>query len=60
LLVAFNTSPRSLEAQVSVEPGSRRFASLYGDCRRETAATGSYTVRIPALDFIACAADEKP
>jgi glycosidase len=58
LLVAFNTSLQGLEAQVSVEPQSRRFASLHGECRRETAATGSYAVRIPALDYLVCAAED--
>lgn len=58
LLVAFNTSSAKLEAQVSVEPNSRHFASLHGDCSARPAATGSYALRIPALDFVVCAADE--
>ncbi|HMD72598.1 MAG TPA: alpha-amylase family glycosyl hydrolase, partial [Steroidobacteraceae bacterium] len=58
LLVAFNTSSAKLETQVSVEPNSRHFASLHGDCSARPAATGSYALRIRALDFVVCAADE--
>ncbi len=58
LLVAFNTSRAKLETQVSVDPNSRHFASLHGDCSARPAATGSYGLRIPALDFVVCAADQ--
>jgi len=60
LLVAFNTSTRNLAAQVNVDPNSRRFASLRGTCLPEASATGSYPVRIPALDFVVCAAEAQP
>ena len=60
LLVAFNTSTRNLVAQVNVGPNSRRFASLRGTCLPEASATGSYPVRIPALDFVVCAAEAQP
>jgi glycosidase len=56
VLVAFNTSTRSVAAQVEVDPHSRRFATWRGVCRPEVSATGSYAVKIPPLDFIVCAA----
>jgi glycosidase len=58
VLVAFNTSTLSLAAHVEVDPHSRRFASWHGTCLPDVAATGSYAVSIPPLDFIVCAAEE--
>jgi glycosidase len=60
VLIAFNTSRRALDTVVNVDPRASRFISWLGACRPETAATGSYPVRIPALDFIVCAAEAPP
>lgn len=56
VLVAFNTSVQTIDAQVEVDPRSRRFHALHGACAEAPAAPGSYRVHIAALDYIVCAA----
>ena len=60
ILVAFNTSTQAIDAQVEVEPRSRRFRSLRGSCAPAESAPGSYRVRIPALDYLICASAAAP
>jgi len=56
LVIAFNTSTSALGAQVMVEAGSERFASLHGKCEARASAPGSYHVQIAPLDYLVCAA----
>jgi len=55
LLIAFNTSTAALSAEVTVETGSERFASLHGKCAPRASAPGSYHVEIAPLDYLVCA-----
>ena len=55
ILIAFNTSTTALSAQVMVEAGSERFASLHGKCQARASAPGSYHVKIAPLDYLVCA-----
>ncbi len=55
IVVAFNTSMQAIDAQVQVEPHSRRFRSVHGGCAPAQSAPGSYRVRVPALDYLICA-----
>jgi glycosidase len=57
ILVAFNTSMQSLEANVEVQPGSSRFATLSGTCSAQASAPGSVQVKLPPLGYVVCAAD---
>jgi neopullulanase len=56
VLVAFNTSVQAIDAQVEVDPRSRRFHALHGVCAEAASAPGSYRVHIAPLDYIICAA----
>jgi glycosidase len=53
-LVLFNTSTAEVTAQVEVEPGSRRWQAVRGDCAAEASAPASYAVRIAPLDYLIC------
>ncbi len=56
-LVVFNTSTARIDDAVMVEPGSRRWQSLHGQCAPTSAAPGSVRVRIEPLDYIVCRAE---
>ncbi|PDH69197.1 MAG: alpha-amylase [Sphingomonadaceae bacterium MED-G03] len=56
VLIAFNTSDTTLTAQVAVDPASRNFAPLSGDCPAMAAAPGSLTLALPAFGYAVCAA----
>jgi glycosidase len=56
VVVAFNTSVQPIDAQVEVDPRSRRFEALHGSCVQSVSAPGSYHVHLAALDFIVCEA----
>jgi hypothetical protein len=56
VLAVFNTSAAVISARVSVEPTSARWTALHGACTARSAATGSYAVQVPALDFVVCKA----
>jgi glycosidase len=60
VLVAFNTSIAPVSERVVVEPASNRWASLYGSCRTDNAAPGSYALDVPPLDFVVCKANKQP
>jgi glycosidase len=60
LVIAFNTSDAALDAQVEVDSGSRHFTALRGQCAPTASAPGSYRVQIAPLDFIVCAAENRP
>jgi glycosidase len=60
ILVAFNTSMQAIDAQVEVDPHSRRFRSLRGSCAPAQSAPGSYRVQVPALDYLICASAAAP
>jgi glycosidase len=60
LVIAFNTSDAALDAQVEVDSGSRHFKALRGQCAPTASAPGSYRVQIAPLDFIVCAAENRP
>ena len=56
VLIAFNTSDTALTTQVAVDPASRNFAPLSGDCPAMAAAPGSLTLTLPAFGYAVCAA----
>lgn len=55
-LVAFNTGPDPISANVHVDHGSRAWRSLHGSCAPQSAAPGSYKVEIAPFDYIICKA----
>lgn len=57
ILVAFNTATTPVDAQVEVDPLSRDFRALHGECADAISAVGSYRIHIAALDFVVCAAN---
>ncbi|MFT3905854.1 MAG: alpha-amylase family glycosyl hydrolase [Steroidobacteraceae bacterium] len=56
ILIAFNTSTRSVDTSVVVDSHSQQFQALHGQCAASAQAPGSYRVRLAPLDFIICAA----
>ena len=60
IAIAFNTSLQPLATTMEVDAGSRRFTALYGRCESEVAAPGSYRVVLAPLDFVVCAAGDRP
>jgi glycosidase len=58
IAIAFNTTLQPLSTAIEVDPGSRRFAALYGHCESEVSAPGSYRVVLAPLDFVVCAAGD--
>lgn len=56
ILAAFNTGNSPIDGHVIVEGRSRRWTSLLSACEPASAASASYRVRVPALDFIVCKA----
>jgi glycosidase len=60
ILIAFNTSMQTIDAQVEVDPHSQRFRSLRGNCAPTQSAPGSYRVQVPALDYLICASAAAP
>ena len=56
VLIAFNTSDTALTAQVAIDPASRNFAPLSGDCPAMAAAPGSLTLTLLAFGYAVCAA----
>jgi glycosidase len=56
VLVAFNTSTSPIDVNVEVEVGSLTFRSLHGACAAAASAPGSVALKIPALDYVVCAA----
>jgi glycosidase len=53
-LAVFNNSTAAVAANVVVDSGSGRWASVKGRCGARAAAPGSYRVEVPALDYIVC------
>lgn len=53
-LVLFNNSTSAVAANVVVDPGSERWASVRGRCGARAPAPGSYRVEVPALDYVVC------
>jgi glycosidase len=56
ILIAFNTSTKTLKANVEVSTESMRFTPLYGTCQPKAAIPGSIAVSLSPLDFMICAA----
>ena len=54
-VVAFNTSTEPITAQVAIGSESVHFISMHGHCSLAPTAPGSYTVEIPALEYVVCA-----
>ena len=54
VLVAINVSDAPREAAVTVEPGSRNWTSLQGDCPADPTAPSAYAVTVPAYGFVVC------
>jgi glycosidase len=54
IVVAFNTSTEITMAQIEVEPASRAFKSLHGDCAASVSAPGSLRVEVPPLSYVVC------
>jgi glycosidase len=60
IVVAFNTGSEPLAAHVEIDVDSERFSALRGDCATTPGAPGSYEVKLAPLDFVVCAAGERP
>jgi glycosidase len=60
VLVVFNTSTQAIDAQVEVDPRSRRFRGLHGSCASAPSAPGSLRVQVAALNYIVCASGSAP
>lgn len=56
VLAVFNTSTAPISARVVVAPLSAQWTALHGACAPRSAATASYPVEVPALDFVVCKA----
>jgi glycosidase len=54
VLVALNTSTKSVSANVQVEVGSGDFATLLGTCPAHASAPGSVRITLPPLGFAVC------
>lgn len=54
ILVVFNTRDEDREIHIEVDARSKRFETLNGTCKPRVTSTGSYSVSVPALDFIVC------
>jgi len=54
VLIAFNTGPAPLRANVEVDAGSDAWRSLHGACAPASSAPGSYSVEIAPFDYIVC------
>lgn len=53
-LIVFNTSARPISAQVQVDAGSARWASLIGTCAPTASAPASVHVDVAAFGYIVC------
>ncbi|GAA0737139.1 alpha-amylase family glycosyl hydrolase [Sphingomonas japonica] len=58
-LIAFNTSPEAITANVVVETGVTRFERLHGNCPEAVSVPGSVRVRIAPFGSIVCAAQAR-
>lgn len=56
VVLLFNTAATPISAHVAVDPQSRGFATLAGQCSPRAAAPGSLAVTLPAFGFAVCAA----
>lgn len=56
LLVAFNSATTPITRQVQVDVGSQAWTSVDGRCAATASAPGSYTVTLPPLGWLVCAA----
>jgi len=56
IVIAFNTSMAPLRAQVEIDPGTKGFTAVHGDCPAP-AAPGSLTVQLPPLGYVVCAGE---
>ncbi len=56
LLVAFNTSTAPIDVNVEVDPASRRFSAVLGQCPVQASAPGSVRLSLPPLGYAVCAA----
>ncbi|NCU12406.1 MAG: alpha-amylase [Sphingomonadaceae bacterium] len=56
VVLLFNTAATPISANVAVDPQSRGFAALAGQCSPRAAAPGSLAVTLPAFGFAVCAA----
>lgn len=57
IVLAFNTSLQAIDAVIRVDAHSGRFKALHGECSAQSAAPGSYRVRVPELGYIVCEAE---
>ena len=57
VLIAFNTSTATIDANVQVEVGSLRFKGLAGVCQPAASAPGSVRVKLAPLAYAVCAAE---
>jgi glycosidase len=55
IVIAFNTSSQPVVAQIEIEPGTRVFTALRGECAAP-AAPGSLKVALAPFGYVACVA----
>ncbi len=58
VVIAFNTAPAPISANVEVETRSARFTALAGVCPAYAQAPGSVALRLPGFGYAVCAAEE--
>ena len=54
ILVVFNTRNEDRHINVEVNARSTTFDGLIGTCEPKVSTTGTYSLSVPALDFIVC------
>ncbi len=56
-LIVFNADMSDREINLPVDGRARNWVSAYGTCAAQARAPGSYSVSVPALDFVICHSD---
>ena len=57
-LIIMNTRPEPREINVSVDPLSTQFSSIYGTCSAMVETTGVYKAALGGLDYIVCLSND--
>jgi glycosidase len=59
VLVVLNVSDEARTKAIEVEPQSRRWTALQGDCASQAQAQSSYEVKVPAFGFVVCKSQDR-
>lgn len=58
VVLAFNTGKDPVTANVAIDPASRSFSALAGQCPLTSAAPGTVTITLPGFGYAVCAAKD--